>query len=164
MDNENINKTYPQDNAYSQNNTYSQVSYSTPNYASQSTYYQQPVQNKPLSALAVTSLVLGILSLTLCCCIGWLPGIIGAILGIVAIAKDQGGKGLAVGGVITSVLGLIIGILLTVYTVAIVNSNEFEEGFKEGFEESYYDSIVKRQNPPNPPFYYVCCTHLAIFC
>ena len=24
MDNENINKTYPQDNAYSQNNTYSQ--------------------------------------------------------------------------------------------------------------------------------------------
>ena len=52
MDNENINKTYPQDNAnsqnntysqdnaYSQNNTYSQVSYSTPNYASQSTYYQ----------------------------------------------------------------------------------------------------------------------------
>lgn len=40
MDNENINKTYPQDNAYSQNNTYSQGSYSTPNYASQSTYYQ----------------------------------------------------------------------------------------------------------------------------
>ena len=120
MDNENTNNTYPQDNAYSQNNTYpqdntysqtntysqdnaysqnntySQGSYSTPNYASQSSYYQQPVQNKPISALAVTSLVLGILSLTLCCCIGWLPGIIGAILGIVAIAKDQGGKGLAV--------------------------------------------------------------------
>ena len=32
-------------------------------------------------------------------------------------------------------LGLIIGILLTVYTVAIVNSDEF----KEGFEESYYE-------------------------
>ena len=151
MDNENTNNTYPQDNAYSQNNTYSQDnaysqnntysqgSYSTPNYASQSSYYQQPVQNKPISALAVTSLVLGILSLTLCCCIGWLPGIIGAILGIVAIAKDQGGKGLAVGGVITSVLGLIIGILLTVYSVAIVNSDEFKEGFEEGFEESYYE-------------------------
>ena len=97
------------------------------------------MQNKPISALAVTSLVLGILSLTLCCCIGWLPGIIGAILGIVAIAKDQGGKGLAVGGVITSVLGLIIGILLTVYSVAIVNSDEFKEGFEEGFEESYYE-------------------------
>ena len=83
--------------------------------------------------------MLGILSLTLCCCIGWLPGIIGAILGIVAIAKDQGGKGLAVGGVITSVLGLIIGILLTVYSVAIVNSDEFKEGFEEGFEESYYE-------------------------
>ena len=36
-------------------------------------------------------------------------------------------------------LGLIIGILLTVYTVAIVNSDKFKEGFKEGFEESYYE-------------------------
>lgn len=39
-------------------------------------------------------------------------------------------------------LGLIIGILLTVYTVAIVNSDEFKEGFKEGFEESYYEDTI----------------------
>ena len=57
---------------------------------------------------AIASLILGILSCTICCAIGAVLGVIGLILGIVSLAQKRGGKGLAIGGVVTSGIGIFI--------------------------------------------------------
>ena len=72
----------------------------------------------PQQTLPVTSLILGIASTTLglCCYFGILTAPIAIVLGIVSLVqikndpKKYGGKGMAIGGIITG--GLYFGILL----------------------------------------------------
>jgi hypothetical protein len=75
----------------------------------------QPYIQPKTSGMAIASLVCGIFAF----CVPLLPGIIGIILGIVAIRKINssggaiGGKGLAIGGLVTSGIGtVIVGLLL----------------------------------------------------
>jgi Domain of unknown function (DUF4190) len=74
-------------------------------------------QNK---TLAIVSLVIGILGTTLCC--GTiLPSLIAIVLGFMARGKANsnpsayGGSGLAVGGIITGVIGLLLGLAYWVF-------------------------------------------------
>ena len=69
-------------------------------------------QPTPSSALAIASLILGIIGLLS----GWLSfggvlGLVGVILGIVALVKVKNGtasgKGMAIGGIVTGALGMI---------------------------------------------------------
>ena len=75
-------------------------------------------EQKGSSSLAVTSLVLGILSILFSILLFWIfyfafiRGVIGIIMGIVSIAQHREGKGLAVAGIITSVIGLLISLVL----------------------------------------------------
>lgn len=62
------------------------------------------------NGLAVASMVIGIVSLLLSCCYGGFLGLIGLILGIIAISKGQK-KGMAITGIITSVIAMIITII-----------------------------------------------------
>jgi rRNA maturation protein Nop10 len=65
--------------------------------------------------LAVGSLVCGILSI-FCCWLGLLPGITAIILGVISMNKEKsdpanyGGRGLAMGGVITGGIGTLISV------------------------------------------------------
>lgn len=88
-----------------------------------------PVQteNKETNVLAIVSLVLGILSILLGCCTGW----VGALFGVGGIicavfANKQGKTGLAKAGLICSIIGIVLGILITilavVFSVALVGS------------------------------------------
>jgi hypothetical protein len=69
------------------------------------------------SVLATLSLVTGVLSLLLCCIpvVGPALGLLGAVMGIGAIISISGsdgrlgGKGLASAGLVTSVLGIVVG-------------------------------------------------------
>ena len=83
--------------------------------------------------MAIASLILGILSCTICCCIGGVLGIVGLILGIVSVSKGLGGKGMAIGGIVTSGIGILVGVAM----IALVMRPDFQEGFWEGFEEGY---------------------------
>jgi hypothetical protein len=84
----------------------------------------EPMQNAPVSApagqnktLSIISLVAGILGLTICCG-SLLPSLIAIVLGFMGRSKansdpmNYGGAGLAMGGIITGVLGLLGGILV----------------------------------------------------
>lgn len=57
--------------------------------------------------LSVAALIFGILGIV-CCCIGFPFAIIGLILAIIALAKRKAGKGLAIAGLITSLITLIV--------------------------------------------------------
>ncbi len=85
----------------------------------------EPMQNAPVSAapqgqnqtLSIISLVAGIAGLTICCG-SLLPSLAAIVLGFMARGKassdpvNYGGSGLALGGIITGVLGLLAGIVL----------------------------------------------------
>lgn len=97
------------------------------------------MENYQKRGFAIASLILGILSCTICCAIGVVLGVIGLILGIVSLAQKRGGKGLAIGGVVTSGIGIFVGLLLFL----LVASPDFQEGFKEGFQEGYESAISR---------------------
>jgi len=80
----------------------------------------------PSKKLAITSLILGIVSLPTMGLL-FIGGIVGSILGIQARRKAKlspeqyGGKGIALAGIITSILSLVIGIPLLIAAIAIPN-------------------------------------------
>lgn len=73
------------------------------------------------SGMAVASMVLGILSIVLCCM--WyaaLPmGIIGLILGIVSLKKGNLGAGMAKAGIVTSVIGIVFVLVILLFLGAV---------------------------------------------
>lgn len=89
-------------------------SYMPPNQGSP---YMQPQTPKKGCAFGIAALVVGILSMTLCCVGGSVLGIIGAVLGIVGLCRKESKYGLAIGGIVTSVLGVLIGIYMLVVVV-----------------------------------------------
>jgi hypothetical protein len=87
-----------------------------------------PYPSQPQQGLAITSLVLGILSMTLglCCYFGILTGPTAVVLGIIALVQIKndpskyGGKGLAIGGIVTGGLYfLILAVIIVFYGVGI---------------------------------------------
>lgn len=120
-----------QGNSASSQPSYSQPTYSQPNYG-QADYSQQPASypsygydaygQQAASApkgLAITSLILGILSfLSGWVVLGGILGIVGLVLGIVALRKTKtggGGKGLAITGIVFSSLGILISLVMLVF-------------------------------------------------
>jgi hypothetical protein len=101
--------------------------------------YQAPEEPQPKNkTLAIVSLVTGILSIVSCCtCI--LPfgfGIAGIVCAI--ISNKRGKNGLATAGLICSIVGIalviiMIGIILYEWVV----DESFRTGFTEGFYEYY---------------------------
>lgn len=92
------------------------------NWQDQQIGQNTPFQPPPVGAggqnqtLAIVSLVLGILSLF--CCSWFVPGIVAIVLGFVAKGKADsdpanfGGRGLALGGIITGAVSLVLGIIV----------------------------------------------------
>ena len=80
---------------------------------------EQPVEvvaEKKSDALAVVSLVMGILSIILCCCygIGIVFGIAGIICGALAKKKGQS-SGLSTAGLICSIVGSVFSVIAIIY-------------------------------------------------
>jgi hypothetical protein len=87
-----------------------------------------PFQPPPAGAggenktLALISLICGILSLI--CCSWFIPGIAAIVLGVVARSKakenpaEYGGAGLALGGIITGAISLVLGIIIIILYMA----------------------------------------------
>lgn len=94
------------------------VAPSAPAYDPAATNHGAPAYNagpvKP-KGLALTALILGVLSLIFC----WVPvagavgGLIALILGIIALRKGQS-KGLSITGIITGAIALVIGAIVTI--------------------------------------------------
>lgn len=92
-------------------------------------YSQRPNQQGG-SGIAIASMILGILSIVFSCCygIGLILAIIGLILGGVALKQQRPGRGMAIAGVVTSILGLLPLIFWILLLLGIVASPEFLGG------------------------------------
>ena len=82
-------------------------------------------ENKETNVLAIVSLVLGILSIVLGCCTGWIGALFGVGGIICAVFANKQGKG----GLICSIVGIVLGILITilavVFSVAMIGSGAY---------------------------------------
>ncbi len=117
----------PAPNYYGPQNPYQQGYQNgpNPNYYGPQNPYQQNIQN-PYQAppegsvgMAAASMVLGIIGLLISCClypITVILAIIGLILGAVAIKKGPAGRGMAVAGVVLSLISLAFAVLLIILT------------------------------------------------
>lgn len=75
--------------------------------------------SKNNNSLAITSLVLGIISLILCWgfIIPIILGIIGIVTGTVSLGQKRDGSKIAIAGIILSIVGLLIGIVFSILCV-----------------------------------------------
>ena len=78
--------------------------------------------NENKSGLCTASLVLGIICLVTSFIfnLGFLPGVLGLIFGIVCLAKKKQPKGRAKGGLITSIIGLVIGFFTGIIGIVLI--------------------------------------------
>lgn len=115
-----------QQNSQYGNSQYSSSQYSGSQYNNYQDYtggmsYQQPVdygQEKQTNGLQIAGLVCGILAICSCCCYG-VPAVILGIAGIIcaSMGNKTGKSGVGTGGFICSIIGLILGVISTVYYV-----------------------------------------------
>lgn len=74
--------------------------------------------------MAIASMILGILSIVFCCCYGWISiplAIIGIILGAVCLSKNTSGRGMAIAGIVTSIIALAL-LLVAIFIIGSVAS------------------------------------------
>lgn len=87
--------------------------------------------NKP-DALAIVSLVAGILSIVLVCCtMYWaiIPAIVGIVCAVMS-KKNNGKTGIATAGLICSIVGIVLAVIWTIIGVgalALVGMSEYSE-------------------------------------
>lgn len=103
-----------------ENNYYQDHTEARNNSVSQNNYYQDYTANMPYQApmpegpeeytngLQITSLVLGIASILVCCC--WGAGFIFAIPGLICaiIGNNRSKSGIGIAGLICSIVGIIL--------------------------------------------------------
>ena len=116
----------PNPNYYGPQNPYQQQGYQNgpaPNYYGPQNPYQQNIQN-PYQAppegsvgMAVASMVLGIVGFLISCCFypaTIVMAVVGLILGAVAVKKGPAGKGMAVTGIVLSIISLAFAVLVII--------------------------------------------------
>lgn len=101
------------DNQNFQNNSYEQPT------------YQQPVppeeQPQKTDTLAIVSLILGIASIVMSCCVTYLAiglGIGGIICSVMSKKKQK--SGMATAGMVCSIIGIVIAAIWIIFSVAIM--------------------------------------------
>jgi type IV pilus assembly protein PilA len=86
--------------------------------------FTPPPPTQPRQGLAIASLVIGILSLPSMGCLG-VGAVLGIVLGIIALKRagssprEYGGRGFAIGGIVTSALSLVVAIPIVGIVAAI---------------------------------------------
>ncbi len=82
--------------------------------------YNDPA-GRSINGFAIASLIIGIASIILCCFgIFSLPlGSLGILFAILSRRKGKGMPGMSIGGICTSIIGMIFGILVLIYFIFI---------------------------------------------
>ena len=156
---ENNNQYNQQENAnpYQQENGtngYSNPYYGNPssaeeaNSSNESSYYDKnaygivsnyggydKVPVKSGKGYAVASLILGIASITICCCVpgvGFICALLAIIFGV--ISQKRNPCGMALAGIITAAFGLVFGVIISASFAA--SWGEFIDAFMSAYEEA----------------------------
>lgn len=128
----------PQNNPYGQqpNNQYGPQNFYQNGNPYGAPYMQDPYQQQPplegSIGLSVASMVLGICAILCSCCfypVAFLLALVGLILGAVAIKKGPAGKGMAITGLILSIISVAIAALILIFAASLGISSGLSDLF-----------------------------------
>lgn len=125
---ENNNETNPAE-AQPETNSWEPVQETTEPAVTPEFVSGTPVNNGGSNGMAIASMVLGIVAIVFNCCFAWISfpcAIIGVILGGISLSKKQCGKGMAIAGVVLSILSLIGAIVVLAMGSALLTSGVLE--------------------------------------
>lgn len=91
-----------------------------------------PQNNEGSQALAIVSLVLGILSLLCCCCrwAGVVMSIAAIVCGIIVLVNHKRGKGMAIAGIVCGGIGVLVAltlIIISASSLAMLNNLDYSD-------------------------------------
>lgn len=149
---DNNNYTQPDNNGQNEQNTSQSQQYTgeytSAQYTAGQTYNQdqQPYgsvqpQETGAGAMAIVSLIMGILSIVTCCVgIGLIFGIVAIILAGISLSKKRG-KGVSIGGLVTGIIGTLLSLVIVIYMImagvafgTMKDDPEFQKQFNEIME------------------------------
>lgn len=132
---QNVQQTYEQPQ-YAQPQQYQQYTqpqqYSEPYYNQQYPTYVET--NNGRKGMGIASMILGIVSVVLCCLwyITPITSVIGLILGIISLKREDAAKGMAITGIVLSSIGILIAAYI-IFCIVIAYSNS------DLYNQIYYD-------------------------
>lgn len=104
--------------------------------ASNSSYYNQPIHRPHGQGFTMASVTCGILSITTCCT-GILPlplGALGILFAVLVYRKGRQINSACVMGITTSCIGIAIGLMITIYSFAMLPTLLKNEAFRSQFD------------------------------
>ena len=126
-------QTYTQQNSYQ--NPYQQQTYTQQNSYQQPYYGQAANQKGDGIGFGIASMIIGIASIFLfACCINYILAILAIISGIIQIVKNQK-KGMAIAGIITAAISIILGTFFWIGIAALSEGTTDGDSFDEYLEE-----------------------------
>lgn len=117
--------------------------------ASNSSYYNQPVHKPYGQGFSMASFILGVLSVTIGCCGISLPlGALGIFFALLVYRKGKKLNSTAKSGLVLSSIGVILGILLIIYSVLTLPSlmNQLREQIDQAQSGSVPDAYTEFLN------------------
>ena len=109
-------------------------------------YYFVDEQPKKTDGFGIAALIMGIISL-LCCClypVAWFIGVLGIIFAIVSRKKMGSFSGMAIAGLVCSILGTVISFFLLGSVILTIITDP--EGFWAAVEEGYNAGLEAGMN------------------
>ena len=114
-------------------------------------YYQpQPQPPRGGSGLAIGALIAGVLALVSFWTVfgGILLGVVAIVLGLVALSRVRkglaGGRGMAIAGIVTGALGLVLGIAWAAFLSNLLNSDSVQN-LQDCLQEAGNDEAAQSQ-------------------
>lgn len=137
------NQTYNNTNTYSGQNGYNNQQYYNGNAYQQPVYGQATQKQKGDSiGFGIASLILGIASIFLfACCVNYILAILAIIFGIVQIVTNKR-KGLAIGGIVTAGISIVIATLMWIFGFSLAGQLEDPSSPLYKYYEEYMDEYT----------------------
>ena len=142
------NQTYNNQNTYSGQNGYSNTNGYNQQY-NNGNAYQQPVYGQATQkqkgdsiGFGIASLILGIASIFLfACCVNYILAILAIIFGIVQIVTNKR-KGLAIGGIVTAAISIIIATVMWAFGFSVAGELDDPSSPLYKYYEEYMDEYT----------------------
>ena len=139
----NNQNTYSGQNGYNNTNGYNNQQYNNGNAYQQPVYGQATQKQKGDSiGFGIASLILGIASIFLfACCVNYILAILAIIFGIVQIVTNKR-KGLAIGGIVTAGISIVIATLMWLFGFSLAGQLEDPSSPLYKYYEEYMDEYT----------------------
>lgn len=129
-------------NQNQQMNQQNQQNPQDPYYVSSNQPYTPPPQsNRPANnGMSIASMVLGIASIVMCCT-GFMSlplGALGLLLAILTKRKGKALPGMSIAGMVTSIIGLLLGVFMIIYLIVFAVMSE-----DPTFQNEYLDPLYE---------------------